>query len=86
MGRGLRRFPPSSIWPVSAESWSLSQHGQLEEEFIPRRISSQVCAKRRRNLRHPAYFTYIKNGYQMDPNYPLLPAANVGNITNGYNA
>ena len=33
-----------------------------------------------------AYSTYIKNGYQMDPNYPLLPAANVGNITNGYNA
>jgi len=33
-----------------------------------------------------AYFTYTKNGYQMDPNYPLLPAANVGNITNGYNA
>jgi hypothetical protein len=33
-----------------------------------------------------AYFTYSKNGYQMDPNYPLLPAANVGNITNGYNA
>jgi len=33
-----------------------------------------------------AYFTYRKNGYQMDPNYPLLPAANVANITNGWNA
>ena len=37
-------------------------------------------------LKSGAYFTYIKNGYQMDPNYPLLPAANVGNIANGYNA
>jgi hypothetical protein len=33
-----------------------------------------------------AYFTYNRNNFQMDPNYPLLPAANVGNITNGYNA
>jgi hypothetical protein len=38
------------------------------------------------SLASGAYFTYTKNGYQMDPNYPLLPAANVGNITNGYNA
>lgn len=33
-----------------------------------------------------AYFTYTENGYQMDPNYPLLPAANVANITNGWKA
>ena len=33
-----------------------------------------------------ACFTYVNNGFQMDPNYPLLPAANVGNITNGFNA
>lgn len=38
------------------------------------------------SLMSGAYFTYINNGYQMDSNYPFLPAANVGNITNGYNA
>jgi hypothetical protein len=25
-------------------------------------------------------------GFTMDPNYPAIPAANIANITNGYNA
>ena len=33
-----------------------------------------------------AYSTYTRNGFQMDQNYPLLPAANIGNIANGFNA
>lgn len=35
-------------------------------------------------------YAFFRSSYpsstQMDPNYPSLPAASVGNITNGYNA